>query len=73
MAEGEGFEPTVRLPAQRETVNSTQIATGGKVNSRWLQATATRRIAGFLLCRENCREQFLKLQIKAVASPRNRF
>ena len=25
------------------------------------------------LCRDDCREQFLKLQIKAVASPRNHF
>ena len=37
-----GFEPTVRLPAQRfsETAPS-QIGIGGRVNSRWLQVPAT--------------------------------
>ena len=52
-----------------DLVLDVSIVIGGRVNSLWLQAPATRRIAGFLLCRENCREQFLKLQIKAVASP----
>ena len=40
-------------------------------NNAGCRAPATLKIAGFLLCRENCCEQFLKLQIKAVASPRN--
>ena len=40
MAEREGFEPSVRLPVQRfsRLAIQTQIGTGGKVNSRWLQA-----------------------------------
>ena len=54
LAERVRFEPTVRITAQRLSRPPSQILTGGKVNSRWLQAPDLDLFLGFSLEMDSC-------------------
>ena len=70
---GSNGMPVHTNPGRRSTYRcgKTVQTTGTTSNNAGCVPPQRARFSVFWLCWDDCREQFLKLQIKAVASPRN--